>query len=246
MTLFDWVTLFLPLVFAGVLLWRWRRTRLPLGEVFGTSIDRSAHSELGVGLAIGSVAMMAVFGVELALGAIEVTGVGAPTNTWWRWILFLLVAAVIEEILSRSFMLGGLVVLLRSRWVAVLVSAIYFGAAHAANPGATVVSIASHFLGGVMYAVAYLGSRRIWMPFGVHFTWNFVQGLVLGFPVSGMTTPRLLQQAATGPDWLTGGSYGPEAGLVGLCARLLVILMLLAWFRRPDSHNGRGEVARPG
>jgi len=246
MTLLDWVTLLLPLVFAGVLLWQWRRTRHPLGRVFGMSIDQSLLGELGAGLAIGAVAMVAVFGAELAMDAIDVTGVSAPTGIWWRWALFLLVAAVVEEILSRSFLLGGLVVVLRSPWMAALVSAVYFAAAHAASPDATVVSLASHFLGGVMYAVAYLGSRRIWMPLGVHFAWNSVQGLVLGFPVSGLNPPGLLQQAATGSVWLTGGSYGPEAGLVGLGARVLVIIMILAWlrYRHIDQGNG-GEAAQP-
>ena len=84
------------------------------------------------------------------------------------------------------------------------------------------------------------------MPLGVHFAWNAVQGLVLGFPVSGLNPPGLLQQAATGPVWLTGGSYGPEAGLVGLCARILVIIMILAWlrYRHIDQGNG-GEVTQP-
>jgi hypothetical protein len=82
-----------------------------------------------------------------------------------------------------------------------------------------------------MYAIAFLDSGRIWLGWGLHFAWNFFQGSILGFPVSGMTEGgSLIQQAAVGPEIITGGAYGPEAGLVGMSFRFVVIGLLYAWF----------------
>jgi hypothetical protein len=120
--------------------------------------------------------------------------------------------------------------------VAVAISAVFFGVAHMENPSASAISVASNSLGGVMYAVAFLGSGKIWMPWALHFSWNFFQGQVFGFPVSGLEIPGLVQQSATGPEWITGGAYGPEAGAFGILARFAVLAALFVWFkwRFPD------------
>jgi hypothetical protein len=83
-------------------------------------------------------------------------------------------------------------------------------------------------LGGVVYGVAFLGSRRIWLPLGLHVAWNFVQAPVLGFPFLWGEV-GLIRQTPVGSALLTGGSYGPEAGLIGMGFRFVAIALLLAW-----------------
>ena len=245
MTPLDWFTLLLPLLFAGVLLWRRRKSRERLGKTFGTWLDRGVPTEVAAGIAIGGFVMLGIFGVEWALGAIQVTGIGGPVGLWWAWLAFLMVAAMLEEILSRSFLLGGLVsVLGKAKWVAVVISALYFGLAHLGNPNASVVSVVGNALGGVMYAVAFLGSGRIWLAWGLHFSWNFFQAPVVGFPVSGLELPSLIQQTTTGSEWITGGAYGPEAGAVGMAGRFAVIALLFAWFKWRRPEKSWGELLR--
>ena len=245
MTLLDWFTLLLPLFFACVLLWGRRKSREPLAQTFGTTIDREVPLEVAAGIAIGGIVMVGIFGIEWALGAIQVTGVGGPAGIWWAWLAFLVVAALLEEILSRSFLLGGLISLLRRvKWVAVAISALYFGLAHLGNPNASAVSVVGNALGGVMYAVAFLGTGRLWMAFGLHFSWNFFQGPVVGFPVSGMEMPSLIELATTGSEWITGGAYGPEAGAVGMTGRFAVIALLFAWFRWRHAEKSWGDLLR--
>jgi membrane protease YdiL (CAAX protease family) len=187
--------------------------------------------------------MLGVFLLSWGSGVIQVTGVTAPDSTWWRWLLFIVVAAGLEELLNRSFLLRGLLVLLgRREWVAVAISAAFFGIAHLGNPSATAVSVVSNSLGGVMYAVAFLGSGSIWMPWALHFSWNFFQGQIFGFPVSGLVIPGLVQQTSTGAEWITGGAFGPEAGAFGILSRFTVLAALFAWFKWRYPEKGWKEV----
>ena len=103
-----------------------------------------------------------------------------------------------------------------------------FGLAHAGNPNASALSVLGNALGGLMYGVAFLGSGRIWLPLGLHFAWNFVQSPILGFPFLGKEI-GLVQQATIGSALISGGSYGPEAGLVGMTFRFIAIALLLGW-----------------
>ena len=75
-------------------------------------------------------------------------------------------------------------------------------------------------------------TRALWLPIGLHFAWNFFQGPVFGFPVSGTQTSTLLQLEPVGPELLTGGRFGPEASLVGVAAELLGIALLWWWASR--------------
>jgi hypothetical protein len=83
-------------------------------------------------------------------------------------------------------------------------------------------------LGGLIYGMAFLGARNIWFPFGLHLGWNFAQTL-LGLPVSGHNYPGLFTATSVGPDLVTGGAFGPEAGLIGILSRFLVMALLLAY-----------------
>lgn len=232
MGLIDWISCILPLFFAGLIIGRWRQTKGSFWEAFGLTIDRRMPLEWVVGFAIGGLVMFGIFGIEWGLKAIRIEGVAQPGEGFWFWIVFLFVAAFIEELLARSFLLGGLILFLKdNKWLAIALSAAFFGLGHAANPNASIISIIGNVLGGVMYAIAFLESGRIWLAWGLHFAWNFIQGSILGFPVSGMTEGgSIIQQVAVGPEIITGGAYGPEAGLVGMAFRFVVIGLLYAWF----------------
>ena len=160
---------------------------------------------------------------------------------WTDLLCQLIPAAAIEELLYRVLLLSGLAVALHrvpgGRWIAVLLSAALFGAAHLGNPGASWVAAVGTGLGGVMYGVAFLGTRSVWLPFGLHLGWNLAQG-VFGFPISGHVVPGLFRVVPTADDVLvlTGGTYGPEAGIPGMLARFVVIGLVVLYLSRrwPD------------
>ena len=125
-------------------------------------------------------------------------------------------------------------------WIAVALSAVAFGFAHWKNPGATVwSSLAIAFEGGVLLAALYAATRSLWVPIGIHWAWNLVEGPVFGAAVSGNTVGALARGVFTGPDWLTGGAFGPEAGLPSLVVGGVLGGLAVAWMVR------RGEVRPP-
>jgi membrane protease YdiL (CAAX protease family) len=184
-----------------------------------------------VGIFIGFIAMIGIYLVELNLGYIEIQGINHINSS--LIILFLNIAfgAFGEEILFRGFILNGLVQISKNKYLAVIITAVLFGLAHAANPSATTISIISNGLGGVMYSIAFLESSSIWLPLGLHFAWNFFQGPILGFPVSGLNFGGIVQQSfVIGNDIFNGAAYGPEGGVIGISFRILVIIMLVTYY----------------
>jgi uncharacterized protein len=89
-----------------------------------------------------------------------------------------------------------------------------FGALHLANPNATLwAGLAIAIEAGIMLAAAYVYTRRLWLPIGIHFAWNFVQGGIYGVSVSGVEAKGLLQSTLSGPALLSGGEFGAEASI---------------------------------
>jgi len=209
----------------------WRAQGRAVGDSLGLRWDRASAVDLGAGLVIAAVAMAGIFGCELLQGAITYTaGTPAAAPPRLQVAVVGIVSACTEELVNRGLILSGLCIVLRGRAVAAtLLAALLFGLAHAANPGASLLSVCGNTLGGLAYGLAFVLSGRLWLPLGLHFAWNFVQGPLLGFPVSGLNAGGLLLIQAQGPVWLSGGAYGPEAGLVGILFRFLVLALLLLW-----------------
>jgi membrane protease YdiL (CAAX protease family) len=207
----------------------WRRAQIPFWQGMGLRFDRRAWAEIGGGIAISTLVMGGIFGTEWALGVLYVRGVQLPNLRWATRLPVLAFLAFVEEAIYRGLMLNGVLLLLRKRWLALAVMAAAFGLAHAGNPNASVVSVLGNVLDGLIYGVAFLGSGRIWLPWALHLAWNFVQGPVLGFPVSGLDMGGLVQQTQVGNALITGGSYGPEAGLVAVAFRIIAIALVVGW-----------------
>jgi hypothetical protein len=119
----------------------------------------------------------------------------------------------------------------------VVISSAIFGVMHLGNPNATWVSAAGIFFAGLFLAYGYLATKQLWLPIGLHIGWNFFEGVVFGFPVSGLDIYRLIRITVDGPELWTGGAFGPEAGLVLLPGLLLGVALIYVYtklMREPD------------
>ncbi|MBI1941095.1 MAG: CPBP family intramembrane metalloprotease [Acidobacteria bacterium] len=189
----------------------------PLGSV-GLAFLSGSKTELGLGLILGAAMILAVGGVEALFGLVEFSWRGgAVERTLARGLFFfvvLFVAAANEEMMFRGYPFQRLVEAVGPAR-AVFWTSVLFGFVHMLNPSVTWVAALNTMLVGVPFAVAYLRTRMLWLPIGMHFAWNFVQGFVLGLPVSGIVMPEsLLRAELRGAAWVTGGAYGPEGGLL--------------------------------
>jgi membrane protease YdiL (CAAX protease family) len=144
-------------------------------------------------------------------------------------VIFLLGAAA-EEMIFRGYPLQTL---MRSwpLWAAIIPTCVPFALGHLENPKVVPgFTFANTALAGAWLAVAYRRTRSLWLPFGIHWGWNFVQGAVLGSPVSGIvkiTPDPLLRFTDAGPFWVGGGSYGIEGGAA--CTLALILSTLFIW-----------------
>jgi hypothetical protein len=229
----------------GVVLTALLLDRRPFAD-YGFHLNRRWGVDLAGGLALGGLLMALVFAVELAAGWLRVVEpIGLPDERLPAFVGTLLVfclVGVYEELLLRGVLLrnvaegaAGYVGERRAVGVAVLLSSAVFGALHLANPNATLVSALGISFAGVMLAAGYVLTGELAFPIGLHVTWNAFQGLVFGFPVSGLAMPgSLVTIRQHGPALATGGSFGPEAGLVGLLATVVGTAATALYVRRMD------------
>jgi membrane protease YdiL (CAAX protease family) len=195
-----------------------------------------AVRDLLLGLIAGA-ALFSIVVLELALGGhYRVSAVNITADLAVA-VLLLLPGAALEEMLFRG-VLFRLIEEWAGSWVGIIVSAVLFGAAHAANPGATWVStIAIALEAGGLLAAAYIVTRTLWFPIGLHFGWNFFEGPVYGTQVSGgHLAGSALVGHVSGPAWLTGGTFGPEAGVPAIVTCVIAAAALLAYA------SSRGEI----
>lgn len=209
----------------------------------------SALRSIGAGLAIAAAGMLTTTGLMALAGVAHVDGVDLQVGTLLLGALVFMLSAYVEELVFRRLLLGGLLRVTGSPWLALASMAAVTGVFHLVTTAhTTAISVASSTLGGVMYGVAYLRTGRIWLGLGVHIGWNFFQGTVLGFPVSGTDdySGALLQVHTSGPAWLSGGGYGPEGSVFSLVGRVVIIALILLATRgvTPSASPGRPHPAR--
>ncbi|MCB0088655.1 MAG: CPBP family intramembrane metalloprotease [Caldilineaceae bacterium] len=236
----DTILSILSVILGVVAAITWWRNGQSIRKGFGLTFGVAALGDFGAGLLITFLGMAGIFLVTLLLRATQIVGVGFDAGDMLNGILLFTVGAIYEEILFRALLLNGLVVVLGGRkWVAILLSAAVFGVVHLSNPGASPISAFGNALGGIIYGMAFLGGRNLWLPLGLHFSWNFSQGPILGFPVSGFEFLGLIRQETVGSVLVTGGAYGPEAGLVGMFFRFVIMAMVLFYLQRRA--HGQGD-----
>ena len=202
----------------------------PLGSM-GLAFHAGWSRELALGLALGAAMMLGIAVFERALGLASFQWSTSPSALGAALVagsgVLLLMAAATEELTFRGYPFQRLV-----DWLgpipAVLAVSATFGLAHLGNPNHTWASALNTMLVGITFAVAYLRTRALWMPIGMHFIWNFLQGVILGLPLSGLDFPvTLLRARVGGAVWLTGGAYGPEGGLLASAAIVAATLYVL-------------------
>lgn len=188
---------------------------------------RSAGPELLGGLAIGVLLFAATVGALTLLGVFHVAGRG-PLAVVVAPFAGAVSAGVVEELLFRGILFRIVESALGS-WLALALSAVVFGLLHLLNAHASAQGAVAIMLeAGILLAAAFMVTRHLWLPIGLHIGWNFTQGGVFGIAVSGTPTIGLLHGLLSGPDWLSGGIFGAEASLIAVIICLVAAAVLLA------------------
>ena len=223
-----------PFLFALLATWACTRLRKePLSSV-GFRLDQRWFKEIVWGTLLGIGMLLAVVGIICVTGGVRFElNPARSAGALLTGLYIFLFAALLEETLFRGFifqrLLDGVGV-----WPAQIVLATLFAVAHWGSPGmqgaTEIVAFTDIFLAAVMLGLAYLRTRSLALPIGLHLGWNWTQGHVLGFGVSGYDFAGWLKPIFQGQaEWLTGGAFGPESSIFSPLVSLLMILLLWRW-----------------
>ncbi|EFC68543.1 CPBP family intramembrane glutamic endopeptidase [Prevotella sp. oral taxon 317] len=171
---------------------------------------------MGIGWAVSVVNFLAIIVCLFLCGCYRIVNVELDVASQLSWLSLFLLVGVVEEVIFR----GILFRLIADKWniaVGLTTSSLLFGLAHLGNPGATLwAALAIALASGWLFGMAYAYHQTIWVPVGMHWAWNYLEGGVFGCAVSGtpldyrpLITPRI-----SGTDLLSGGAFGPEASII--------------------------------
>ncbi len=198
-----------------------------------------ALRDLAVGIGGAFALMTMIVGIAAILGVYRIEGWGGLSN--WVFVLFAggIAAGFVEEVLFRGILFRWLEEFGGS-WFALLLTSALFGLAHLDNDNATwFSSFCIAMEAGVLLGGAYMVTRSLWAPIGLHFGWNVTQGLVWDVPVSGHEVDGIVDAELTGHPLLSGGAFGLEASLIAL----IVATFFGVWLVKLA--KDRGEVMQP-
>lgn len=210
----------------------------------GLSWSRRAAWDILAGFLISGISLTLLFGIYWGMGWLKVEGFAWQNESWTNLlagvgIMFLVWAltAMGEELQVRGYWLQNLEDGLNLPWAFIL-SSLFFAAMHFANQGFSLLAFLGLFVGSFDLAYGYIRTRQLWLPIGLHLGWNFFEGTIYGFQVSGLEgAPRLLLQSVAGPELWTGGGFGPEAGLLMLLAVAVDVGLIYIYIKNADKHN---------
>ena len=199
----------------------------------GLQFNKQVFIDILAGIAITFLMMGLIYFVELAAGWLTFKSFAWQTDSAATVVggvlIFFLVFICVgwnEELLSRGYHLQTFASGTNMFW-GVLISSSLFGILHLGNPNATWLSVAGILFAGLFLAYGYLRTGQLWLSIGLHIGWNFFEGVIFGFPVSGLDfIYPLTRIQVRGPEIWTGGAFGPEAGLVILPALVIGAILI--------------------
>ncbi|MGA7156373.1 MAG: CPBP family intramembrane glutamic endopeptidase [Acidobacteriaceae bacterium] len=257
---------FLFLLLIGFATVRWIATRSSVPDAYsrGNGLRNvnalpsrpTTREEFLRGLAIGWGMVIAAVLPMMFFGALHPEFSFSFSNFGYA-LLSILVAAIATlalEVAFRGFIFAEFIAATGPTFATLFLSLLYATLA-SFSPNATLLSILDAFLFGVLFSIAYLRTRALWVGWGIHFAWAAFASILFGLPIAGDAGyTNLIFTSVSGPQWLTGGPYGPEAAFFTAIVLLIAILVLLratrhyAWeyaYTAPTPAGYPMEVAPP-
>jgi hypothetical protein len=217
----------LAMIFAAYIVLRWVDRR-PF-VLLGLNLLEGWKRDFGIGLSIGIVMISVTLALlwaggwmSLSLNDITPILLGGISKA----LLVFFVAALMEELLLRGYVLQAFIEGSRV-WIAVILLSSIFSVMHLDNPDSTIPSSLNIFLAGILLSVCYLKTRSLWLPAGLHLGWNWTQASFWGMGVSGYHVKwSVFSAEAQGADWISGGKFGAEASIVATVVIAVVIYLI--------------------
>jgi len=218
--------------FLGTLLTVW---------LFRRFIDRQSFESLGFsfsnykqdllqGLFWGMGMISAGFSFLYLTDILNITAINFDIISLFGYLVLFTVVSFNEEIMIRGYFLNNLSQSF-NKYIALLISALLFSLMHMSNANFSLIPFVNIILAGILLGIYYIHKQNLWFPIGMHLTWNYFQGPVLGFEVSGTKTQTLIVQNIQGNELLTGGEFGFEGSLIATLFMAVAITVIHIQFK---------------
>ncbi|MDR0746080.1 MAG: CPBP family intramembrane metalloprotease [Mediterranea sp.] len=219
--------------------------------IFLKYVDRCPICELGMsikgrwkdcltGVGFAAVFYLIGFVASIGLGAIEITGIAFDLSVLTGTFFVYFAAAAMEEIMVRGYIQGRLMTKM-NKWGAMAIASFIFSVMHISNPNIDIFPLFNLFLAGLLLGACYMYTRNLWFPISLHTAWNWIQGPVLGYEVSGSRMfPSIIQLHLPEENIINGGAFGFEGSI--LCTILMIAgtVLIISLQRTAPKNRKRG------
>ena len=210
--------------------------------LFKAKVDRESFWSIGfsfknrgkdliLGLALGLLIMGFGFIILVYLNEIKFVAINFNLSKLLLSILLFVSVALGEELLIRGYVLSNLMKSF-NKYTALIISSLIFSAAHLANPDFSWFAFLNIIFAGLLLGLSYIYTKNIWFPVALHFSWNFFQGSIFGFSVSGQTTYSLIEQSRLSDNLWNGGQFGFEGSMLAIAFQIIGIFIIWKYFHK--------------
>lgn len=224
------VTCFMGMVGTIAVVWLFT-TKVDKKSFANISFDKTNMvKDIVLGLAMGFVIILSGFSILVLTHQLQFIDIKFNALNLLYSVGIFVFVAVSEEVFTRGYILRNLAFSF-NKYMALVVSALIFSLMHLANPNANLVGLSIIFLSGLVLGLPYLYTKNLWFPIALHFSWNFFQGPIFGFNVSGLNFYKLIEtKYATANNW-NGGEFGFEGSIVAVFFLLCALTVIYFLFR---------------
>ena len=229
---------------------------------FTTKVDKKTFKSIGferisvckdisLGLIIGFVIMLFGFSILIFTKQLLFAGIKPNLPDLLLSIGLFVFIAITEEVLLRGYILRNLMVSF-NKYAALVISAVIFSLMHLANPDVSIISLSIIFLSGLVLGLPYLFTKNLWFPIALHFSWNFFQGPIFGYNVSGMNFYKLIETRYETANIWNGGKFGFEGSVIAILFLMAALTLEYILFRNrktaglPKEQQMETELADEG
>src|SRR5581483_9556656 len=217
-------------------------------RLYGMPVRASTGPRFWQGAAGGFLAISGVILVILACRGFHIAGIATGGAQLFQafvvWAITFLIVGLSEEFTFRGYMQYTLTTGI-GFWPAAIVTSFLFAGAHTGNPGESPIGIFEVALFAIVFCFVLLRTGNLWWGIGFHAAWDWGETFFYGVPDSGLKPWHpLLASSSSGPEWLTGGSAGPEGSLITCIALLLVALYVARAYPRAQYPEAEETVRR--
>ncbi len=193
--------------------------------IFRKFIDRKSIVSIGLnikgkkndivwGFLTGLILMVIGYFVLKFSNNLEVEAIKYDSLAIFGSLFFFTMVGISEELLFRGYILNNLMESSKNKYIALLISALLFALMHGLNPNISILAITNLILAGLALGITYIHTKNLWFPIFLHISWNYFQGPIFGFEVSGTITKSVIKQKVTGSELITGGDFGFEGSIL--------------------------------